>query len=71
VAAFTLGTGGVASTAPRAADGDLDTHTTFGMADNANRMSVTLGYASSVPEPGTLPLLMFGITLLGLARRRR
>lgn len=40
-----------------AIDGDLDTHTTLGTSsDNNNRLSITIGFASSIPEPTSLAL---------------
>lgn len=59
-----------AASAANAADGNLLTHTSLGIStDQADRLSVTLGFASTVPAPASLtPLVVAG--MLRIRRRR-
>ena len=51
-------------------DGDLQTHTGLGIStDQSNRLSATVGFASSVPEPAAVLSMLSFAGLLG--RRRK
>jgi hypothetical protein len=63
----------VANTAALAADGNLQTYTQLGdtMGNYPDgRMSITLSFASAVPEPTTWSLWAAGLALLGARRLR-
>ena len=70
VSAFTIGTGGSAASTASAIDGNLLTHTALGQSsDNANRMTLTVGFDSTIPEPGMLTVLAVGTAVLVVRRR--
>jgi hypothetical protein len=67
----TVGVEAFPGTAPNAVDGNLLTHTLLGQTRGmTERMSITVGF-SSVPEPGTLPLLAVALVLVASGRLQR
>jgi PEP-CTERM motif-containing protein len=70
------GFGAIPASAPLAADGDLTTWTTLGSTsdtDPTDRLSVTVGFASTtqVPEPSSLIPIVIGLAAAGVVRRLR
>ena len=64
-----LGNGTGASTASNAIDGDLLTHTNLGTSlYQNNRLSMTFGFASSIPEPASIWMVV--LATMGLFARR-
>ncbi|QNN23879.1 hypothetical protein HED60_16920 [Planctomycetales bacterium ZRK34] len=65
-----VGAEGSAATLSSLIDGDLQTHTSLGIStDQSNRLSATVGFASSVPEPAAVLSMLSFAGLLG--RRRK
>jgi hypothetical protein len=67
-----LGSFALPATAGNAIDGDLDTHTFLGdSTDQDNRLSMTFGFASSVPEPSSVLLIGASLAWVAAGRHRR